>query len=56
VEARIADSGSDATPGILLGGTALVISLITAGLSFRRRLPVPAEQVQPERPLDHAGV
>jgi periplasmic copper chaperone A len=50
------ESGSSSsTWGIVLGGTALVVSLVTAALSWRRRRPVPAS-VEAERPLDRAGV
>ena len=48
------DSSSSAW-GIVLGGIAVVISLVAAALSWRRRPTAPAT-TESQRPLDHAGV
>jgi len=51
-----AKSDGSSTAGIVLGGAALVVSLVTAVLSLRRRRPqVPAESLA-EKPLDRSGV
>src|SRR4051794_1183066 len=49
-------SGSGSAPGIVLGGAALVVSLVTAALSWRRRRPQDLAESQASRPLDRAGV